>query len=407
MAQDFIPIKIEGHVHAEYTDGDREVLLDQFNAIHPQNMARVIARALANEHNFHIHRIAFGNGGTETDAAFQITYRTPNTGVAPDPNTFSSRLYNETYSEIVDDSNVLIGTDQGSSGPNVGQRPGGGSEEGSDPTSVEHVSGPGVRSNELGVISQVTVTSVLNPNEPSGQFPSDNNPPTEDTESDFSFDEIGLYTSGGPALDTSGTQSVDVGDRLSTDDTTLLANTQYSFTIQVDGGSSQVVTFTTPAIGGSGSSGEILYGYVVDAIMTGDVAWNSLPGDNFTGTPIITGAAVTITDYSGSFTTIPAGTQTFGNVFFQSSSTGVGSAISLTDGGGSGTGLFAAMNLPTGGVLLAEEVGSLAGIQNDPVNFTNERERLLTHIIFSPVLKSANRSVAISYTLTVSVASST
>jgi len=405
MAQDFLPIQIDGHVFAQYTDGDREVLLDQHNAIHPQNMARVIARALANEHNFHIHRIAFGNGGTETDAAFQITYRTPNTGVAPDPNTYSSRLYNETYSEIVDDSNVLIGTDQGSSGPNVGQRPGGGSEEGSDPTSVEHVSGPGVRSNELGVISQVTISSVLNPNEPNGQFDSDNQSPTENTESDFTFDEIGLYTGGGTALDTSGTQAVDVGNRLSTDDSTLLANTQYSFIVQVDGGASQVVSFTTPTIGGSGSSGEILYGDVIQAIMTGDVAWNVNPGDNFAGIPIITGASLSITDYSGSFTTIPVGTQTFGNVLFQSGTTGVASAISLTDGGGSGLPLFAAMNAPTGGVLLAEELGSLAGIQNDPVNFTTERERLLTHIIFSPVLKSANRSVAINYTLTVSVAS--
>jgi len=404
MAQDFIPIKIEGHVHAEYTDGDREVLLDQCNAIHPQNMARVIARALANEHNFHIHRIAFGNGGTETDAAFQITYRTPNTGVAPDPNTYSSRLYNETYSEIVDDSSILIGTDQGSSGPNVGQRPGGGSEEGSDPTSVEHVSGPGVRSNELGVISQVTISSILNPNEPNGQFNSDNQAPTEDTESDFTFDEIGLYTGGGNALDTSGTQAVDVGNRLSTDDSTLLANTQYSFIIEVDGGAAQVVSFTTPTIGGSGTSGEILYGDVIQAIMTGDVAWNANPGDNFAGIPIITGASLSITDYSGSFTAIPVGTQTFGNVVFQSSSTGVTSAISLTDGGGTGLPLFASMDAPTGGALLAQELGSFAGIQNDPVNFTTERERLLTHIIFSPVLKSANRSVAINYTLTVSVA---
>jgi len=405
MAQDFLTMEIDGHVFAQYTDGDREVLLDQHNAIHPQNMARVIARALANEHNFHIHRIAFGNGGTETDAAFQITYRTPNTGVAPDPNTYSSRLYNETYSEIVDDSNILIGTDQGSSGPNVGQRPGGGSEEGSDPTSVEHVSGPGVRSNELGVISQVTISSILNPNEPNGQFNSDNQAPTEDTESDFTFDEIGLYTGGGNALDTSGTQGVAVGNRLSTDDSTLLANTQYSFIIEVDGGAAQVVSFTTPTIGGSGSSGEILYGDVIQAIMTGDVAWNANPGDNFAGIPIITGASLSITDYSGSFTAIPVGTQTFGNILFQSSSTGVASAISLTDGGGTGLPLFTSMDAPTGGVLLAEELGSLAGIQNDPVNFTTERERLLTHIIFSPVLKSANRSVAINYTLTVSVAS--
>lgn len=406
MATDILPIKVTGHVLGQYLDGDKEVVIDQFNDIHPQNIARVIARALANEHNSHIHRIAFGNGGTETDAAFQITYRTPNTGVAPDPNTFSSRLYNETYSEIVDDSNILIGTDQGSSGPNVGQRVGGGSEEGSDPVSVEHVSGPGVRSNELGVISQVTVSVVLNPNEPNGQFLVDNQAPTEYTETDFTFDEIGLYTSGAAALDTSGTQTVDVGNRLSTDDTTLLSNTQYSFTINVDGGAPQIITFTTPAIGGSGASGEILYGDLVQAIMTGDVTWNSMPGDNFVGSPVITGASMSITDYSGSFSAIPAGTQTFGNIIFKSSSTGTSSSISLTDGGGNGLDLFASINNPTGGTLETPITGALAGIQNDPVNYINERERLLTHLIFSPVLKTANRTLAINYTLTVTVAAS-
>ena len=406
MTQDYLPIKISGHVHAQYTDGDKEVLLDEHNDIHPQNMARVIARSLANENNFFIHRMAFGNGGTETDAAFQISYRPPNTGVAPDANTFGSRLYNETYSEIVDDSNVLIGTDQGSAGANVGQRIGGGSVEGSDPASVEHVSGSGVRSNELGVISQVSISVVLNPNEPNGQFLTDNQAPTENTETDFTFDEIGLYTSGSDALDTAGTQSLDVGNRLSTDDSTLLANTQYSFNITVDGGSIQIITFTTPAIGGSGASGEILYGDVVQAIMTGDVAWNNNTGDNFAGIPIMNGASISITDYSSSFTAIPTGTQTFGNILFQSDNTGVGSNISVISGGGGGLPLFEALNAPTGAVIGSPIDGSFAGIQNDPVNNANERERLLTHLTFSPVLKSANRTISINYTLTISVASS-
>jgi hypothetical protein len=47
--------------------------------------------------------------------------------------------------------------------------------------------------------------------------------------------------------------------------------------------------------------------------------------------------------------------------------------------------------------------GQDAGVQNDPVNSDTERERLLTHLIFSPVLKSANRTLQITYTLTVSV----
>lgn len=396
MAQDFLPLKVMGHLHIE--DDLGEVLLDKHNAIHPQNMARVISRALANENNYSIHRIAFGNGGTTTDAAFQITYRPPNTGVAPDVNTWDSRLYNETYGEIVDDSNVLIGTDPGSFGPNAGQRQGGGADETGDPTSVEHVSGPGVRSNELGIISQVTVTSILNPNEPSGQFLNDQNAPTEDTESNFSFDEIGLYCDGGNAIDTSGYQHVDVANKLSTDDTTLLSNTAYSFSITVDGGTTQIIDFTTPAIGGSGPSNEILYGDLIQAIMTGDVTWG------LSGVPAISGASITITERSGSFTAIPIGTQTFGKILFTSDSTGATSSILLADDGGAGTGLIAALNSPTGGTIESATQGELAGVQNDPVNPTNERERLLTHLIFSPVLKSANRTLSLTYTITVSVA---
>lgn len=402
MAQDFLPVKVTGH--CKIKDDLGNLLLDECNDIHPQNIARVISRALANEHNYSIHRIAFGNGGTETDAAFQITYRTPNTGVSPDVNTWDSRLYSETYSEIVDDSNVLIGTDPGSFGPNAGQRPGGGADETGDPVSVEHVSGPGVRSNELGIISQVTVSAILNPNEPAGQFADDQQAPVEDTESDFSFDEIGLYTDGGPAIDVSGTQTIDVEDKISTDDTGLLSNTQYSFTITVDGGTAQIITFTTPAAGGSGPANEILYGDLIQAIMTGDVSWNSAAGDTFAGTRAITGATMSITELSGSFNAIPIGTQTFAKVLFTSESSGVGSSISLAGGGGPGTDLIVSLNAPSGGTIETAIAGQSAGIQNDPVNWASERERLLTHLIFSPVLKSKNRTLSLTYTITVSVA---
>ena len=148
-----LPINVKGHVKIEDDQGN--VLLDRDNAVHPQNMARVIARAFSREDNYWIHRIAYGNGGTTVDAAFQITYNSPNDGQSPDSNTWDSRLYNETYSEIINESvgGGLLGTDPGSSGPNAGQRPGGGADPSGDPSSVEHVSGPGVRSNELGLTS--------------------------------------------------------------------------------------------------------------------------------------------------------------------------------------------------------------------------------------------------------------
>ena len=79
------------------------------------------------------------------------------------------------------------------------------------------------------------------------------------------------------------------------------------------------------------------------------------------------------------------------------------STISLLDGA-SGNLLFSSL---TGFSAIETAVdGEAQGIQNDPVLYTTERERLLTNIIFSPVLKSANRSLSINYTLTVSVAHS-
>lgn len=396
-----LPIQIKGHVNIQDDLGN--VYLDKDNAVHPQNMARVIARSLSNESNFSINRIAFGNGGTLVDAAFTITYNTVNDGQPPDVRTWDSRLYSETYSEIVDEGNPTLnpdlGTDPGSAGPNAGNRPGGGSDVSGDPASVPHVSGPGVRSNELGLTSEVVITAVLNPNEPTGQFVTDNQAPSEDTESSFTFDEIGLYTSGAPAIDSNGSQDIDVGNRTSEDDSTLLANTQYSFIIDVDGGGPQIVDFTTPAAGGSGPGGEILYGDIAEAINVGDVTWNATwAGAN----PLPGGATIAITDNTLNFPSI-TGSQTFGYFRITSGSTGVISMILLT-AGSVGLDMIASMNAPTGGALIAANDGLDAGVQNDPVNPLTERERLLTHIIFSPVLKSANRTLTVTYTLTVSVA---
>jgi len=391
-----LPINVKGHVKIE--DDKGTILLDRDNAVHPQNMARVISRALSNESNYWIHRIAYGNGGTEVDAAFQITYNPPNDGQSPDSNTWDSRLYNETYSEIIDESigGGLLGTDPGSAGPNAGQRPGGGADPSGDPTSVEHVSGPGVRSNELGLTSEIVVTSVLNPNEPTGQFPTDDQSPTEGTESDFTFDEIGLYTTGGPAIASAGYQNVDVGNRTSESDTGLVANTAYDFNVDIDGGGIQNISFTTPVAGGSGPSNEILYGDLCEAINTAD-------SGNWPGITAISGGTIAITDTTTSFPSI-TGAQTYGFLRVDSSTTGVSSAVDLTAGGSD---MFAALNPPDGTTIEGAVAGSAAGIQNDPVSATDERERLLTHLIFSPVLKSANRTLTITYTLTVSVARTT
>jgi len=396
-----MPLEVKGHVTVEDDLGN--ILLDRDNAVHPQNMSRIIARALSNESNYFVHRIAFGNGGTQVDAAFTITYKTPNDGQAPDVRTWDSRLYNETYSEIIDEGNLtlntLLGTDPGSAGPNVGTRAGGGADPSGDPASIPHVSGPGVHSNELGLTSEVVITSVINPGEPTGQFADDSG--NTNTESSFTFDEIGLYTTGAPASDSNGTADIDVGNRNAEDDTGLLANTQYSFTIDVDGGGVQTIDITTPVAGGSGSGGEILYGDVIEAINTGDIAWNAAWASS---NPLPGSATVAITNNSASFPSI-SGAQTFGFMRFSSGSVGVGSTVVLA-AGGTGLDMIANLNPPTGGVILTPVDGVDAGFQNDPVNFDTERERLLTHIIFSPVLKSANRTLTVTYTLTISVARS-
>ena len=400
LNQSFLPVEVKGH--CKIIDDLGNVLLDKDNAIHPQNMARVIARALSNEYNYYINRIAFGNGGTIVDAAFTVTYRTPNDGQSPDVDTWDSRLYNETYSEIINEGqstlNPDIGTDPGSADDRVGLRTGGGAVPSSDPTSVPHVSGPGVRSVDLGLTSEVVITSVLNGDEPLAQFVSDSNPPTENTEGDFVFDEIGIFTSGAQPIATNGYALVDVGTKDSLDDTGLLAGQAYSFDMSVDGNPA-TITFTTPAAGGSGAGGQILYGDLCEALNTNDATWSI--------SPAFSGALISITDDGTTpFTTI-SGAQTFGYLRFTSTGTaGTSSTVDLT--GGNTTAFLAALNPPAGATLFENDVaGTDAGLQNDPLDPTQEGERLLAHLIFSPVLKAQNRTLTITYTLTVSVARTT
>ena len=126
--KNFLDVSIDGHVLI--TDADtNEVLVDKHNAIHSQNMARIIARALARENNGYIHRIAFGNGGTVTDPTNQVIFNSPNDGRN---GSWESRLYNETYSEIVDDLHPDFGSDPGSAEPGK-IRTGGGAVPEDDP----------------------------------------------------------------------------------------------------------------------------------------------------------------------------------------------------------------------------------------------------------------------------------
>lgn len=355
------------------------VLLDKTNAVHPQNMARLFGRALANEDNAFIKTIAFGNGGTQVDVTGDITYNTPRDGLQLGDGEWEARLYHETYREIVDDSDINIGDGDGAS-------------PGDDPDSIEHVSGPGVRSIE-NLLSGSTVTSVivsatLNPFEPSGQVISQQGgvDGEDNLESDFTFDEIGLFTPGAPAVNTAGYQNVDVGDKNNLNDSGLSINTSYQFQIAVDGASAATITILTPGVGtGDGVSAPL------NAITFGDLVTllNVASADLDTA-----GAFAAITDSDPSQL---GGFETFGFLRFESQLAGSTSSISLTD-----IDLFT--NLSGFASIQSPIPGEDAGIRNDPINPTTERERMLTHIVFSPVLKSADRILTLTYTLIITVA---
>jgi hypothetical protein len=358
--KDFLPVSVKGHVRI--TDDLNNVLLDKTNAIHPENMARVFARALSNENNFYIYRMAFGNGGTIVDAAYTITYKTPNDGQAPDTAGWKSSLYNETYSEIVDDSSALDDTGPGAS-------------------PINDVAKNSVVSSESGLISSVTVSVTLNPFEPAGQSTTDILPPSESTGDAFVFDEIGLYTTGAPHNATLGYQEVNVSNKLDTDSSGLAVNTNYTFTISVDGGTAQVITIDTGI--GSGAGGDILFSDLTNII-------NS----------VLVGATVAISNASGTV-------NTFGNLRFVSNSSGSTSSINITTPSTIPSNWLFSNLTGFGGSVSPAVAGQDQGFQNDPTNPALEGERLLTHLIFSPVRKSANRTLTIKYVLSIQVARST
>jgi len=375
MSQPFtaIPVHIDGHLFIQ--DDLKKVYVDKHNAVHPQNMARIIGRAFAHQlDNFYINRMAFGNGGTIVSSNNMITYKTPNDGQAPDPQTWKSALYNEVYSEIVDPQQT-----HGAMGSGPGAVPS------DDPPFVPWVSGPGVRSTELGLTTQVLIECVLNPSEPTGEFLTDTvGPPNVlSNEGTFVFDEIGLFTAGLAQTTTQGYQDVNVSTRDATDDSGLLGSTAYDFSINIDGGGAINKTFTTPAAG-SGPLGAITYSDVITLInaQIGPAALASIDND-------------------------PPTTNTFGNLRVTSATAGSGSTIALANASilpplhlqffpnlNAFVSFFPAVN------------GEPAGLQNNPTDPSQEAFRMLTHIIFSPVLKSANRTLTILYTLTISVARS-
>jgi hypothetical protein len=153
-------VKITGHVLAKYSDNG-EVVLDQYNAVHPANLALAIARGLSNAADNQIYEIKLGNGGSTVDLMNLITYLPPNvTGTTAD-------LYNPTYSELVDPQDGLTPAEN----------------------SVSYQVNPDVDETAL-----VLVTATIAAGEPAGQDLTDT-PGNPDPDAQFAFDELGLFTS--------------------------------------------------------------------------------------------------------------------------------------------------------------------------------------------------------------------
>lgn len=376
-------VNITTKINIFYTD-TKELIHTGTNAIHPQNMARVIARALANEPNSIIYRIAYGNGASYTDSAGNTIFKSPNTGAV---DGWQSRLYNETYSEVVDEDSIYFGTDPGSA-DSANVRIGGGADPDSDSP------GGGVRSTEVGLKSNITVISILNENEPSGQVLTDDLGVTVDeSETCFLFDEIGLYSPGKQARNTNGYSNVDVANKTSTTNSNLSPSTTYSMEITVDG-TTYTCNITTPA-SGTGLSGELTYGDICEGINDG--SWIS------SGAQMNDYVYFYITDDSGGVYTTIINKQSYGYLTVQSKTTGINSSVVLTCETSSIDFFNAITNDACANCNIEPVNGENAGVQNDPITPENERERLLTHFIFSPILKAANRSITIEYILTVSV----
>ncbi len=341
-----------------------EMIRETKNAVHPQNMARVIARALAHEDNHYIYRMAFGNGGTSVDASELITYYPPHDGQSPDPNTYNSSMYNQTYYEIIDDQSTLIGT-----GP--------GSVPADDPPSVPYLSGPGCRSVEEGLVSKVVCECVLNASEPTSEYLTDVIGTPGMPESDFTFDEISLYTAGAPLVATAGYNDVNVGVKYTTSETGLLPSTEYTFSVAVDGAAEVPIAVQTPSVG-SGVGGNVTYDDLIAVL-----------------NPVLSAYGCYASISSGSVIT-------YGFLRFTSVTAGPTSSVYVTNQGSRP--MFSNLS---GFIQIEPPVtGRASGVQNAPADPSTEVERLLTHAVFSPIVKTANRSFTIKYVLTISVARS-
>jgi hypothetical protein len=355
------------------------IVLDKTNAIHPMNVSRAFARGLSNESNQFIKRIAFGNGGTFVDIAQNITYNFVNDGIYPDVSGYKSKLYNETYSEIVDELDINIGEGVSASKKD-------------DPTSSPNsLYGPGVVSVEQQNLttklwnSKVITTCVLNRNEPKSQYVTDLNGTVDPANSVFEFDEIGLFLGGVTSdVPTSGVQTVSFMTPNLYVNTGLKIDTNYTLTITVDSKTLTYQIYTDQASAFMTTVNNVdIYTYrFVDLV--------ALLNDSI---PQLTVAMSEGNVINGSY---------FGYMTFTSKTTGTNSEVLIKNEPSNedwlfgNIELFAGTNEPISGVNV--------GVQNNANEPASESARLLTHLIFEPIRKPMNRTYVVKYILDIVVA---
>lgn len=157
-------VMIQGHIKI-FDPVTGQILQDKSNAIHYENMSEALAQSIANKGTGVIESMAFGNGATAVDTTGIITYLPPNTTGQ------NAQLYNETYSKIVDNTNVLN----------------------TDPArnyiEVRHTPGT--------IYTDLFISCLLDYAEPTGQQSFDN---SSTMQGDYVFDELGLISSSGKLL---------------------------------------------------------------------------------------------------------------------------------------------------------------------------------------------------------------
>lgn len=157
-AQNFTT-KVRGHVLIEDVMTG-EILLNKNNAIHNKNMAIAIARGLAHEDNGAIYKLRLGNGGSSVDGTNAITYQAPNVVGA------TAGLYNATYEEIIDDTDLAVPIENSVS-----------YQTAADPSTT----------------SIIICSATISASEPLDQDITDS-PPNPNPDTAYAFDELGLFT---------------------------------------------------------------------------------------------------------------------------------------------------------------------------------------------------------------------